>query len=76
MRPDSSEMKKLKYIPEFEGVRAFAIMFVLIGHFIPVSNDYFPFALIGVRLFLLLSGFLITCVLLSSKERYCSGLKN
>lgn len=63
-----NNIQPIKYIIELESIRAIAIVFVLIGHFVPDSNKIFPFALVGVRLFLLLSGFLITTVLIKGKR--------
>jgi peptidoglycan/LPS O-acetylase OafA/YrhL len=66
-------LDRLKYIPQLETIRAFSILFVMIGHFIPASNLYFPFAQTGVRFFLLLSGFLITSILMYQKYRVQKG---
>lgn len=50
-------------IPGLDGLRAIAFLFVLLVH-----TDYFLFGWTGVLLFFVLSGFLITTVLLRMKE--------
>jgi len=63
-------MKKI--IPSLNGLRALSILFVLIGH-IQVANlkrlDA-PGAQIGVNIFFVISGFLITLLLLKEEKRY------
>lgn len=61
--------------PELDGLRAFAILPVLLLHFTPYSGPLTPlapltrFGWIGVDLFFVLSGFLITGVLLEAKDK-------
>ena len=77
-------MQKLKgHIPVLDGIRGLAIVMVLIAHFTTIIENYlkefFPIAgpiftkialsgLMGVDLFFVLSGFLITGILLDSKD--------
>lgn len=66
-------------IPSLNGLRALSILFVLIGH-IQVANlkrlDA-PGAQIGVNIFFVISGFLITLLLLKEENRYGTiSLKN
>ncbi len=66
-----------RYIPALDGIRGIAILVVLLHHFRFLLNARFPFqfALIrlfdvgwcGVQLFFVLSGFLITGILLDSR---------
>src|SRR4051812_35272615 len=56
------------YHPEFDGLRAIAIGAVLAYH---ASNDLFPGGYLGVDLFFVLSGFLITTLLV--RERQATG---
>ena len=61
----------LKRIPELDGLRAIAILAVLVGHF-PLATAMAPLASYGdtgVVLFFCLSGFLITRILIELKER-------
>ena len=55
-----------RYIPELDGLRALAIVGVLLFH-LHVPGAEFGWA--GVQLFFVLSGFLITGILLNSKAR-------
>lgn len=52
-------------IPGLDGVRAIAFLMVFLLH-----TDYFYFGWVGVQLFFVLSGFLITDILLRMKERF------
>lgn len=56
------------YIAALDGIRFFAVMLVLVDHW---SGDALPFpgSYLGVCLFFVLSGFLITRILLNSKKR-------
>lgn len=53
-------MNNFKYIKNFDGLRAFAVFFVLLIH---GSYGYFKGGWIGVDLFFVLSGYLITTLL-------------
>jgi len=53
------------YLPQLDGLRAVAVACVLAFHFVPGVDRYAPLGTIGVRLFFVLSGFLITGILLS-----------
>ncbi|MCK5535255.1 MAG: acyltransferase [Bacteroidales bacterium] len=76
-------MRKLTHISQLDSLRGIAILFVFIGHFYTVNetnlyidNKYIGmitmklslFGLRGVELFFILSGFLITRILLNSKK--------
>jgi peptidoglycan/LPS O-acetylase OafA/YrhL len=54
-------------LPQLDGLRAVAVTFVMAFHFIPGVDRVAPLGSIGVRLFFVLSGFLITRILLASK---------
>lgn len=57
------------YMPQLDALRAFAVFFVLIQHWLTDRTWllYVPFGMIGVTLFFVLSGFLISYILLQSK---------
>src|SRR5215475_11338787 len=58
------------YMPQLDGLRAFAVGAVLIHHFFqPARIGGVDFALLGVWLFFVLSGFLITGILLRSRDQ-------
>ena len=51
----------LKYNPNLDGLRGIAILLVIFFHFFP---NFVPFGFVGVDIFFLLSGFLITTIIL------------
>ena len=69
-----------EYIIQFDGLRFYAIFMVMIAHWFqwqfnnPVING-FPFAQ-GVTLFFVLSGFLITDILIRNKLKYESSARS
>ena len=61
-------------IPSLDGLRAISILFVLFGHLagtigFPVEKDFLGLSSYGVRIFFVISGYLITGILLSEIER-------
>lgn len=58
-----------RYMPQLGGVRAVAAGLVVFHHFFPQSpvRDALPWGYFGVRLFFVLSGFLITGILLEAR---------
>jgi len=59
--------KRFGYRPEFDGLRGVAILGVVLYHYF---TDWFRGSIIGVDLFFVLSGFLITRLMLEEKKRY------
>jgi peptidoglycan/LPS O-acetylase OafA/YrhL len=62
----------LRQIPQLDGLRAIAVLIVMIGHAIGYSqigslSAFGEIASLGVDLFFVLSGFLITSILIASK---------
>jgi peptidoglycan/LPS O-acetylase OafA/YrhL len=55
--------------PAIDGLRWFAVATVLISHFSPTLGAYADWGTYGVNLFFVLSGFLITTILLRARER-------
>src|SRR5581483_5469109 len=53
----------LSYIPRFDGLRAVSIAAVFLGHFAHIHT------INGVRVFFVLSGFLITRILLDHRDQ-------
>lgn len=63
----------LPYMPQLDSLRAFAVLAVLLSHFVPEVNRYAQIGGWGVRLFFVLSGFLITGILLRGKQMVETG---
>jgi peptidoglycan/LPS O-acetylase OafA/YrhL len=62
------------YMPQLDGLRALAILAVLFDHWTNgLMEKVLPLGLLGVRLFFVLSGFLITGILLRSRDTAESG---
>lgn len=57
------------YRLQLDGIRALAVALVFLGHYLKSLSHLLPSGGIGVRIFFVLSGFLITGILLSAIER-------
>ncbi|MFN3667351.1 MAG: acyltransferase family protein, partial [Sediminibacterium sp.] len=62
----------MKYIGQLDSIRAIAVIMVIISHWIPKLN-ILPWGEIGVDVFFVLSGFLITGILLENKRLQNEG---
>lgn len=62
-----SKAAVLEPMPQLDGLRACAVLGVMVYHFLPALELNFA-AIMGVKLFFVLSGFLITGILLRSRE--------
>src|SRR5215471_9719868 len=71
----SEHSNALKYMRQLDGLRAIAVLAVLWTHYLPqeywLSGIYWGG--VGVRLFFVLSGFLITGILLKSRQYITQG---
>ncbi len=73
--PGTGLTRRFRHIPELDGIRGIAVGLVLLFHLWPnagpwtVALPYVKNGWIGVDLFFVLSGFLITRILLDSVER-------
>lgn len=68
----------IAYMPQLDGLRCIAVCLVMFNHFIPESwpiYHLFPFGTAGVHLFYVLSGFLITGILLKALKESESNLQ-
>ncbi|MDQ3019865.1 MAG: acyltransferase [Bacteroidota bacterium] len=65
----TSPIQSVGFMPQLDSLRAFAVFFVLIEHWLYKFEwlKILPFGMIGVTLFFVLSGFLITQILISSR---------
>jgi len=60
----------MKYLPQLDGLRAVAVLLVCIHHWTEVGNRL---GVLGVQVFFVLSGFLITGILLREKTAISAG---
>jgi peptidoglycan/LPS O-acetylase OafA/YrhL len=58
------------YLPQLDGLRALSVLMVMLAHFMPEGywTHKVPFAGFGVRCFFVLSGYLITSILLHARH--------
>ena len=74
MKDHTSELalqtNKIKYRPEIDGLRAFAVIAVIVNHF---NKDLLPSGYLGVDIFFVISGYVITSSL--SKRRDSKNFK-
>ncbi len=66
-----SPTQSFDYYPQLDGLRALAVLLVMAWHFLPYDNlfrDSYRWGWFGVRLFFVLSGFLISGILLREKQ--------
>jgi peptidoglycan/LPS O-acetylase OafA/YrhL len=66
-RTETSAARRWVYVPELDALRALAIVAVMLHHFVP---DTFGGGYFGVTVFFVLSGYLITGLLLSEWDRH------
>ncbi len=65
-RPPHAAQPALRYVPALDGLRAVAVLAVFAGH---LSYGRIPGGFVGVEVFFVLSGFLITSLLLGDWRR-------
>ncbi len=66
MRNIMTNYVKPEFLKDLQGIRAIAVLLVLIYHLWP---DYLPGGFIGVDVFFVLSGFLMTKILLQDHRK-------
>ena len=64
--PEPSPVPRLGYIPALDGLRALAVIAVLLYH---GDQTWIPGGFLGVDVFFVISGYLITCLLLSDLQQ-------
>lgn len=62
----------MRYRPEIDGLRAIAVIPVILFH---AGFELFSGGFIGVDVFFVISGYLITTIIISEMERGCFSLK-
>ena len=67
----ASVYKINNYVPQFDSLRAIAVILVIIHHWFESNKvlNFFPNGPLGVNMFFVLSGFLITGILLKTKKQ-------
>jgi len=61
------------HIKQLDSLRAFAVGSVMLGHYFPGLHSYGEWGSIGVNLFFVISGFLITGILLKCRKQIENG---
>jgi peptidoglycan/LPS O-acetylase OafA/YrhL len=64
-----------RHLPQLDALRTFAVFAVMLGHFAPDATAALPLGQLGVRLFFVLSGFLITGILLNCRQLVAAGAR-
>lgn len=72
-RPPSAESPSRAYFEKIDGLRALAIGFVLVEHFAPSVGHRVTAGYFGVDLFFVISGFLVTGILLGARGSFASA---
>jgi peptidoglycan/LPS O-acetylase OafA/YrhL len=72
-RIDLAEPARGEYRAQLDSLRAFAVFAVIVGHLASRATEAVPLGELGVRLFFVLSGFLITGILLRCRALIADG---
>jgi peptidoglycan/LPS O-acetylase OafA/YrhL len=59
----------MNYIKKIDAIRAIAVLMVVMSHWVPKTSKFIPFGEIGVDIFFVISGFLITRILITEKAK-------
>ena len=68
-QPDQAgrqQISQLPYLPGLDGIRAIAVVAVMVYH---ANSDWLPGGYLGVEVFFVISGYLITLLLIAEHER-------
>ena len=64
--PSSRNISQVPYMPGLDGLRAIAVVAVMIYH---ANSDWLAGGYLGVEVFFVISGYLITLLLMAERER-------
>src|SRR5688572_15277165 len=65
-RASSNQISRVPYLPGLDGMRALAVIAVMIFH---ADHDWLSAGFLGVEVFFVISGYLITLLLIGEHER-------
>jgi len=65
-RTPPTDISRVPYLPGLDGMRALAVSAVMVYH---ANPDWLPGGFLGVEVFFVISGYLITLLLIAEKER-------
>jgi len=68
--PLSQGLSQVRYRPDIDGLRAFAVLAVIVNHF---NDSVLPSGYLGVDVFFVISGYVITSSLANRKSKNLSG---
>ena len=63
---DRSHISRVPYLPGLDGMRALAVVAVMVYH---ANSSWLPGGFLGVEMFFVISGYLITLLLIAERER-------
>src|SRR5215204_6107660 len=66
VRRGRSHISRVPYLPGLDGLRAIAVVAVMVYH---ASSDWLPGGFLGVDVFFVISGYLITLLLIAEHEK-------
>lgn len=64
--PKSAQVSRVPYLPGLDGLRALAVLAVIVYH---ANSSWLPGGFLGVEVFFVISGYLITLLLVAEHER-------